>query len=129
MSCKTQNWSPSAVLIVHELMRYQLMPSDRVTAAYYAGLGLRGYSAVERLHRSGLTAADMWCLDSERRNTDGSPGISFRLLQVIALFSYLPLGCQNDLLTGATRMIHMTRRLCIQCQHAQTVWGFLFLQQ
>ena len=37
---------------------------------------------MERLHRSGLTAADMWCLDSERRFTDGQQGINFRLLQV-----------------------------------------------
>jgi len=47
-----------------------------------AGLGPRGYSAVERLHKSGLTAADMWCLDAERRNMDDPQGIRFRRLQV-----------------------------------------------
>lgn len=47
-----------------------------------AGLGPRGYSAVERLHKSGLTAADMWVLDSERRKFSGRQDINFRLLQV-----------------------------------------------
>jgi len=47
-----------------------------------AGLGPRGYSAVERLHKSGLIAADMWCLDAERRDTDDPQGIHYRRLQV-----------------------------------------------
>ena len=69
-------------------------PRDRQRG--FSGLGPRGYSAVERLHRSGLTAADMWCLDSERRNTDGPPGISFRLLQVCDRDGLLPLCCQDN---------------------------------
>ena len=69
---------------------------------------------MERLHRTGLTAADMWCLDSERRNTDGPPGISFRLLQVFALVVDSPLGCQDDPDQLDLGAMHI-------CQYAQNV--------
>ena len=68
---------------------------------------------MERLHRSGLTAADMWCLDSERRNTDASPGISFRLLQVLALAVHSPLCCQDRAILDTTLMSCVTGAICV----------------
>ena len=60
--------------------------SDRVCAA---GLGPRGYSALERLNSSGLTAADMWCLDSEQRSAAGRQSIHFRHIQVFSALTSL----------------------------------------
>ena len=56
-----------------------------------AGLGPRGYSALERLNSSGLTAADLWCLDSEPRSTAGRQSIQFRRIQVISALTSLDL--------------------------------------
>ena len=54
-----------------------------------AGLGPRGYSALERLNSSGLTEAEMWCLDSEQRSTEGRQSVHFRRIQVCSALTSL----------------------------------------